>query len=210
MTEETLFKLTTRDGYTRKGYNNALLWEVGKSHEITWPGNRLCTGDVIHAYTGVALALLLNPIHAGILNPRLFECRGAVVATDNGLKVGVKKLTVVRELPVPKVTNRQHVIFAILCAQDAQDATKHLFNGDSPWQVLYREKMAVWSDWAAKYLANDPAAAAARYAAAYAHYTDIGADKAAPAQFAALIRATAEAAFSERLAQIAERALSEF
>ena len=114
---QTLYKLTNQDGYTRFGFYNACLWGEGVSHSGTGKG-ALCGPGYIHAYTHPLLAVLLNPIHAGIDNPRLWEAEGDVVLNDNGLKVGCRTLTTLRELPLPAVTTEQRVRFAIMCAME--------------------------------------------------------------------------------------------
>jgi hypothetical protein len=74
--------------------------------------------------------VLLNPIYGAYENPKLWLCEGEVVADDHGLKVGVKTLTTIEEMPLPVVTTKQHVKFAILCAK----------------QVCRDEKWNVWAD----------------------------------------------------------------
>ena len=146
----TLYKLTRQDNTTSDGAT--LEWGAGVSHTATGTGTQLCSPDVIHAYTHPLLAVLLNPIHANYKNPKLWRCEGEVVANDHGLKVGVKTLTTIEEIPLPVVTTEQHVKFAILCAK----------------QVCKDEK---WNAWADKWLSGEDrsaAAAEAAWAAAWA------------------------------------------
>ena len=110
-----LYKLTTQDFKTREGYPNETLWGRGVSHTAKGHGTELCSDGYIHAYLSPLLAVLMNPIHAGIQNPVVWEAEGSVSVSD-GLKVGCKTLTTVRQIPLPSVTTEQRVRFAILCA----------------------------------------------------------------------------------------------
>lgn len=112
----TLYKLTDQDGYTRRNYDNACLWGENVSHSGTGKGE-LCGPGYIHAYTHPLLAVLLNPIHADLPAPRLWEAEGEIAKSDRGLKVGCVTLKTIREMPLPVVTTEQRVRFAILCAK---------------------------------------------------------------------------------------------
>ena len=152
MTQQTLYKLTDKDGYTRRGERNQLHWSEGCTHSALLSGNELCSGAVIHAYYDPLLAILLNPLHCAYdLNScRLFECSGEIVATDYQLKCGVKTLHCIREITKPEITTEQRARFAILCA-------KLVYNDPS------------WNNWADNWLNNvDRSTRAARYAASYA------------------------------------------
>jgi hypothetical protein len=142
----TLYKLTDQDKRTHGGYQ----WALGEDR--TAPGDGpLCSAAWLHAYTDPLLAVLLNPIHADILSPRLFECDGDVGATDHGLKVGCTRLRLTCEIPVPEITTAQRVRFGILCA----------------WEVC---DDPAWRRWAEAWLSgadrNQAAAEAAGWAAA--------------------------------------------
>ena len=113
----TLYKLTDKDGYTRRGATNETLWGDGISHKAKGRGKTLCSNAVIHAYLTPELALLLNPIHANIDDPLLWEAKGNIVARDGDLKVGCRSLTTVRRINIPNVTMVQRVAFGILCAK---------------------------------------------------------------------------------------------
>lgn len=160
-TEAVLYKLTTQDGWTRKGHKNACHWGEGVSHSGTGVGG-LCTGAYIHAYTDQLLAVLLNPIHAEIDNPALWEARGVVAASD-GIKVGCVTLRTIRRLPLPVVTTEQRVRFGILCAKR-----------------VYTEQ--TWTAWADGWLsAGNGSATAARAAQASAQAAARAAEGAARA-----------------------------
>ena len=181
----TLYKLTRQDNTTSGGAT--LEWGVSVSHTATGSGTQLCSADVIHAYTHPLLAVLLNPIHANYKNPKLWRCEGEVVANDHGLKVGVKTLTTIEEIPLPAVTTEQRVKFAILCAK----------------QVCKDEK---WNAWADKWLSGEDRTAAAAAAAAEAAAEARAAAAAAAVEAAAAARAAARAARAADLITLAVQA----
>ena len=143
-----LVKLTDSEGNT---YRNTY-WDVGVTHKVKW-GGQLCEPGCIHAYTDLTLALFLNPIHASFDNPRAWLAEGEIKLNDNGLKVGVDTLTIIRELEIPIIATVNRVAFGILCAKS-----------------VYSEPS--WLEWANDYLLDRDrsasAAAAARAAAAAA------------------------------------------
>ena len=106
-----LYKLTDRKHQTK----NATQWGENVTHEASGKGN-LCGPGWLHAYTDPLLAVLLNPIHASLSDPVLWEAKGKVGKTDHGLKVGCVKLTTLRIIPLPEITTEQRVRFAIFCA----------------------------------------------------------------------------------------------
>lgn len=111
-----LYKLTDRDGYTRRGASNRTLWAVGTTHTATGTSGGLCSAEYIHAYEHALLGLFLNPIHADLKDLRLWEGEGEVEARDGQMKVGVKTLAITAELPVPAISTEQRVRFGIYCA----------------------------------------------------------------------------------------------
>jgi hypothetical protein len=112
-----LYKLTTADLKTRKGESNETTWGEGVTHSGDTTFSELCSPGFIHAYTHPLLAVLLNPVHADIPDPVLWECEGEGVISDRGLKVGCRRLTTVRRIPLPSVSTEQRVRFAILCGK---------------------------------------------------------------------------------------------
>jgi hypothetical protein len=138
------YKLTDRNMQTRNNFQ----WELGKLYEVKGEGD-LCTNGWFHFYDNPELAVLLNPIHANINNPRLFEAEVSGKHKDNmGLKYGWQKARLVRELPAPKFTENQVVAFGIYCAKEVY-------------------KNADFSEWANNWLSGkDRTAAAARTTAA--------------------------------------------
>ena len=202
-TKMRLYKLTDSDGYTCRGKNSdekgyETLWMEGLIVSASAEGTELCTNQVIHAYTSPLLALLLNPIHANIENPQLWEAEGEVVATD-GLKVGVKSLTTLRKIEVPAISLNQRVRFAIYCALEVCADSRFVawangwLNCTDRSEAAARRKARQWT-WGAARLAA--------WAAADAAWT---AEAAAGAAEAAAARAGAKL----DLAAIAEKAIAE-
>lgn len=112
-------KLTNRKMCT---YGNTK-WVIGEWKEVLGNG-KSCDSGWLHCYgantehQASLLAVLLNPIHANVKNPRLWliDVDGKR-KEDNGLKFGFKRMRLLEELPLPKVNVEQQVKFAILCAK---------------------------------------------------------------------------------------------
>ena len=175
----TLYKLTDQAHRTRAGHDNETLWGVGVEHSAKGDAEQdLCSDGWLHAYTDPLLAVFLNPIHADINNPVLWEAEGEVGKSD-GCKVGCRTLRTVRIIPLPKVTTEQRVKFAILCAK----------------QVCKDEKWNAWADaWLSGEDRSSKAAEAAEAAGAAADAAYAAAYAAARAARAAAWRAAARAA----------------
>ena len=90
------YKLTDQNMRTRNTQ-----WVLGEPQEILISGNTLCSPEVYHYYGGPLTAVLINPIHAEIENPRLFAVECDSVAWD-GVKGGSKKQCLITELDVPR------------------------------------------------------------------------------------------------------------
>jgi hypothetical protein len=190
-----VYKLTDKNGWTRRGSYNSCKWGVGVTHVAEGTGG-LCTDGCIHAYTSPLLAVLLNPIHANIRNPILFEGEMEITHRDKAdLKVGGRSLTITGKAPLPAPSFRQLVCFAILAAQ----AAFSLVNIPSLSQKnaeVFTEKVAEWNVWAKNYTegAKTPAADAAAHAA---HAADAAAHAAYAAAHAAhAAHAAAHAAYA--------------
>jgi len=109
-----LYKLTDRQEST---YNDTV-WGENVTHSIPAdrPGFKLCSSQVIHAYEHPVIAVLLNPVHAGFYHPLLWEAEGEVVVREGQLKCGVKKLTTLRQIPLPVGGATRRLNIAIRCA----------------------------------------------------------------------------------------------
>ena len=166
-----LYKLTNKNGCTQGNTQ----WGIGVTHELKATEKpRLCTKDVLHAYKNINLALLLNPNHANISNPKIWEAEGEIVVGDYG-KVGCFKLTTTKELSCPdwyiddKKRRRVQVQFAVLCAE----SVLHIYENQYPDDNRPRKAIE-----AAQNYLKKPSNAAAN-AAAYAAYAAYAAGNAA-------------------------------
>ena len=162
------YKLTDANGRT---YNNTQ-WGENVTHEATGKGKRLCSGDCIHVYDSPIKALIFNPLHVKFKNPQLWECECENVVADDKTKIGVRKCTTVKQIPMPELTLAQRIAFGILCAKKA-----------------YKE--AEWNIWADNWLSGKDRSASAARAAAYA-----AADAAAYAAADAVAYAAASADYA--------------
>jgi hypothetical protein len=181
------YKLTTQEGKTR----NETQWGENVTHEATGDIKQdLCSNAWIHAYTHPLLAVLMNPVHADIENPILWEGKGEGEAKFEPLKCGFRKFTTLKKIPLPEVTDVQKVAFGILCAKE-----------------VYKDSS--WNQWADKWLSGEDrtkssanaAADAAAYAAAaadvVAYYAANAADAYAASDAASsAARAAANAAYA--------------
>ena len=141
------YKLTNQKMQTYKGFQ----WKLGEWQEAQGGSDKeLCSNGWLHCYDSPLLAILHNPIHANIHNPRLFEVEvDGEFKDDKGIKCGYKKMRLVREIPVPKITTEQRIKYAILCV-------KQIYTGKK------------WNIWADNWLSNVDRTAATANAIAYA------------------------------------------
>ena len=146
-----LYKLTDAQGRTR----NNTHWGEGITVTAKGEGTTLCSAGVVHAYTSLLLAELLDKSHGNYgATKRAWEAEGEVVASD-GTKVGCKSLTTVREITadLPVLTRTQRTAFAILCAQ-----------------AVLPQKYTKWHKWAEGWLSGADRSRSAAYAYASAAY----------------------------------------
>ena len=146
------YKLVNQDLCTHNGFQ----WEIGKWRLAKGSGLKgLCSDGWLHCYDNPLLAVLFNPVHADIKNPRMFEVEvGGFARYDKGLKTGFRAMRIAREIHVPSITMKQKARFGILCAK-----------------AVYTDKS--WNKWADNWLSGKDcliphAAADAAYAAAHA------------------------------------------
>ena len=166
MTTITLYKLADQSNQTE----NQTQWGEGVTHTTTGIPAKLCSAGWLHAYEHPLLAVLLNPIHANFLAPRLWLAEGkGEVLREGQLKCGVKELTTIREIPLPVVTIEQRVRFAILCAKAVYRNKRWNAWADAWLSGEDRTGASAWSadraaSWAAPWAAESAAAWAARAA----------------------------------------------
>jgi len=179
-----LYKLTNKNGCTQGNTQ----WGIGVTHELKATEKpRLCTKDVLHAYKNINLALLLNPNHANISNPKIWEAEGEIVVEDYG-KVGCFKLTTTKELSCPdwyiddKKRRRVQVQFAVLCAESVLHIYENQYPDDNrPRKAIEAAQNYLKKPSNAAAKAANAAANAASYAAkaAYEAYAAYAAGNAA-------------------------------
>jgi len=159
------YKLTDQNGET---YGQTQ-WGDGVTHEAPGTGG-LCGPGWIHVYRDPLLAAMLNPIHAGFTNPRLWECRcDGHFLGDGQIKEGWSRVTTRREIALPAVTITQRVSFGILCAK-----------------AVCRDW--AWRRWADRWLSGQDRTARAAAEAAWAAAWAAWAAKAPPHDLIALAR----------------------
>jgi len=156
------YKLLTQE---MTSHNNTK-WELNVPVTIEKEGNKMCTDQVLHCYNHPLLAVILNPIHANIKNPKLFEIEVDKIVNSDGLKFASKSQTLVKEITLPEISLEHKIQFAIKVAK--------LTCKDEKWN-LWADKWLNGSDRSKEsaYAANAYAIAYAAYAyaAAYAAYT---------------------------------------
>lgn len=195
-----LYKLTDQAGYTRRGSYNETCWSEGSTHKATGRKPELCTDGVIHAYCHPLIAVLLNPIHADINNPLLWEAEGEIVV-EKGDKCGCRELTTLKKIKLPTITTEQRVRFAIAIALTVYQET-----GFVTWAKNWLSGKDRTQDGAAQ-AAAEAGAAAATWAAGAAEWAAWEAAATWAAEWAAA--AAGDQVDSLRLIQIAEWAVSD-
>lgn len=112
-----LFKLTDRDGVTRRGLPGETRWVVGETVAPTGDGYRPCGPGVLHLYGSPEEAVLYDPIHANYYGQtaRLFEVEvGDEGARTDGAKWWTgQAVRVISELPLPVISITEMVSWAI-------------------------------------------------------------------------------------------------
>lgn len=164
-----VYKLTDQKMQTRGGYQ----WEPGVPRETDGSGD-LCGPGWLHYYHDPLLAALLNPIHADIDAPIMWEAEAeGLHRDDNGLKGGCTRLTLIRQIDPPQITTEQRIRFGILCAKAVCDSPEWNAWADRWLDGSDRSVETAWEAWAAADATADAAAAgaAARAARAVAQAT---------------------------------------
>jgi hypothetical protein len=189
-----IYKLTTSQNTTR----NSCLWIPEEWKKTSGDGN-LCGPGWLHAYNDPLVAIFMNPLHASIADPILWqgEARGKFL-DDKGLKCGYSEMRIIKRMMPYKFTPEKLVEIAIICAIEAGYDDENFISWTCHWmdrsdrsqetaRVAAAEATeAAWAAWAAR--------AAARAAAAWAaRATEAVATEAAAAAAEAAAEAEAEA-----------------
>ena len=136
------YKLLTQDMTS----HNDTKWELNIPITVTKEGTEMCTDQVLHCYNHPLLAIVLNPIHADIKNPRLFEIEVDKIVNTDGLKYASKQQTLIKEITIPEISIEQKLEFAIRVTQLILKDTK-------------------WNSWADNWLNNTDRTKESAYAA---------------------------------------------
>lgn len=144
------YKLLNQD---LTSYNDTK-WKIGVPIIIQKEGNTMCTNEVLHCYNHPLLAVMLNPGHANIKNPRLFEISVDKIVNNDGLKFASKSQTLLKELELPEIRLDQKIEFAIKVAK-----------------LTYKDEK--WNLWADKWLSGSDRSEESAYAADSAAYAAV-------------------------------------
>ena len=183
------YKITTQNMTTHNGHP----WEVGVEQTVLNPTAELCSPGVFHFYDSPEIAVLMNPIHANIANPRLFAAEIDRVVIHDGTKGGCHGMTLVLELPLPTIDMATRLAFGIFCALEVYPDADF-----SAWAAAWMDgsdrSRAAGAAWEAAEAAAGAAAGAAAEAAEAAAEAAAGAAGAAAEAAAGAAEAAAEAA----------------
>lgn len=164
----TMYKLVSQDMTTRGG----MKWEIGKTNRANAVGTRMCTNQVLHCYNDPRLAIIFNPIHAGITDPILLQIECSTIVNSDKLKFACKEQTPKCRLPLPEVSLTQKVAFAVKCALTVHKASEFVLWAENWLSGVDRSSRAAIAAHAAATAAYadtaaNATAAYAAYAAAY-------------------------------------------
>ncbi len=96
---------------------NGCKWYLGKWKKADKLGV-FCSPGGFHGYEHPLLAMLHNPVHARIDDPRLFEAEaGGKIARDGEMKLKAQRMRVVLEIRVPTISIAQRVDYGVRCAK---------------------------------------------------------------------------------------------
>ena len=164
-----VYKLTDQKMQTLGGFQ----WEAGKIREASGDGP-LCSKGWLHAYESPPLAVLHNPIHANIANPRLFsaDTLDGEILRDGMMKLGSTRLVLLEEIPLPQISLTQRAAYGILCALEVYREPSFVFWASRWISGEDRSALAAWvartaaaAAWAATAAEREAAGWAAGWAA---------------------------------------------
>lgn len=109
------YKLSTQERTTHNGFllpAEGVIFSAANLKDEP----RECSDTVLHHYADPRLAVLFNPIHADIRNPRIHKIECDEIGTD-GLKGWARHQRIIEEIDLPVISLEQKVAFAIYCAK---------------------------------------------------------------------------------------------
>ena len=124
-----VYKITDEYGETRGN----TVWGEGVSHEAPGEGE-LCGAGWIHCYIDPLIAAFMYRIHVPFMNPILWEAEAEPPFKYEGqLKMGCRKLTTIRKIPMPFIDIEQRVEIAIRCALSTESSTDAFTTWANNW-----------------------------------------------------------------------------
>ena len=126
------YKILTQEMTSHKNTE----WKLNVPITIEKEGVEMCTDQVLHCYNHPLLAVVFNPMHANIKNPKLFEINVDKIVNTDGLKFASKSQTLVKEISLPEISLEQRIEFAIKVAK-----------------TVYKEEK--WNLWADRWLSGE-------------------------------------------------------
>lgn len=191
-----VYKLTDQNMRTYRGFQ----WKLGKWHKTSGKGD-LCSASWLHFYSDPLIAVFMNPIHAQISRPLLFEAEAKGKSLDdNGLKIGYTQGRITKQIELPVFTTEQLIEIAIrfsLLVYNEKSYVKWAKGWLSGKDRTYTAANAAYNAADVAYNAADAAAYAAANAAADAATHAAGA--AYNAAYAAYVAANAARAAGEKI-----------
>ena len=167
-----IYKLTNQNLQTHDGFQ----WVPG-NWKKTSGGGDLCGPGWLHGYCDPLVAIFMNPIHANISNPILWQGEGCgKFLDDRGLKCGFTEMRIIKKIKPYKFTPEKLVEIAIVCAIESG------YNDED------------FISWACHWMDGSDRSAEAAEAWAASAWSVVGADVAGAAAWAAAWAAVAGAA----------------
>jgi hypothetical protein len=168
-----IYKLTNQNLQTHDGFQ----WVPG-NWKKTSGGGDLCGPGWLHGYCDPLVAIFMNPIHANISNPILWQGEGCgKFLDDRGLKCGFTEMRIIKKIKPYKFTPEKLVEIAIVCAiesgyndEDFISWACHWMDGSDRSAEAAAEARAAaqaWAAWSAWAAQAAEAAEAAAWAAAW-------------------------------------------
>ena len=106
-------KWVSRDMTTR----NNTKWEVGVPKELPERNNlKLCEEGLFHYFPHPLLAVMFKASSKCVNYSKLYEVKPEGKIVEGWNKRGSTKLTLVKELEIPQITDVQLIAFGVLCA----------------------------------------------------------------------------------------------
>ena len=160
-----IYKLTNQNLQTHDGFQ----WVPG-NWKKTSGGGDLCGPGWLHGYCDPLVAIFMNPIHANISNPILWQGEGCgKFLDDRGLKCGFTEMRIIKKIKPYKFTPEKLVEIAIVCAIESGYNDEDFISWACHWMDgSDRSAEAAAEAWAAAKAAEAAAEAWAAEAAAKA------------------------------------------